>query len=141
MEDTQKTPLRRVLLPIVIILTIVVVALLAIKASVRKDGKANTQLVELAEGAEIPNFELVKLDGTKISLSDLPHKVMMINFWATWCEACIEVMPSIVELREANVGKGFEILGIDVDENAFDAVPPVLVKVEMKFPIFTENQE
>lgn len=140
MEETQKTGLRRVLVPIIVILVIVVGALLAVKASIKKEAGINSQLVELTEGKDVPEFELVKLDGTKVALSDLKHKVMMINFWATWCEACVEEMPSIVNLREKYASKGFEVLGVDVDENPQEAVPPMAKKFGMNFPIFTDKQ-
>jgi peroxiredoxin len=129
---------RRIFLPIIIILAIVIGVLMTLKASVHKEAKLNLQPVELTEGNELPNFEMTKLDGTKVTLGDLPHKVMMINFWATWCEACMEEMPSIVALRDANAPKGFEVLGINVDENPQQVVSPVANKFNMKFPIFTD---
>lgn len=140
MEETQKTGLKRVLLPVIVILVIVVGALLAVKASIKKDTSINSQLVELTEGKDVPEFELNRLDGSKIALSDLKHKVMMINFWATWCEACIEEMPSIVALREKYASKGFEVLGVAVDENPQEVVPPMTKKFKMNFPIFTDKQ-
>ena len=129
---------KKVFLPIVIILTIVVVALMAIKASVHKEAQLNSQPVELNEGATHPNFELVKLDGTKIQIGDIDKKVKMINFWATWCEACMVEMPSIVALREKFASKGFEILGVTVDEDPKAVVPSIVKKFGMNFPVFTD---
>jgi thiol-disulfide isomerase/thioredoxin len=130
---------KRVLLPIVIILAIVVVALMAIKASVHKEVALNTQQFELNEGVVLPNFPLVKLDGTKIQIGDVDKKVMMINFWATWCEACMVEMPSIVALREKFAPKGFEILGVTVDEDPNQVVPAIVKKFGMNFPVFTDQ--
>lgn len=130
---------KKVFIPIAVILLIVVGALMAVKASVHKEARLASHPVELIEGAEIPSFELVKLDGSKIQISELPHKVMMINFWATWCEACMEEMPSLIALRDQYAGKDFEVLGVNVDENPAQAAPEAVKKLGIKFPIFTDK--
>ena len=63
----------------------------------------------------------------------------MINFWATWCEACMEEMPSLVALREQYAPKGFEILGVNVDENPAQSAPDAVKNMGIKFPIFTDK--
>ena len=139
MEETVDVPSKKkVLLPIAIILVLIVGALMAIKASVHKEARLSTQPIEMVEGAELPNIEFTALDGSKKSFADLPHKVMMVNFWATWCEACMEEMPSMVKLRDQYAPKGFEILAVNVDENPLQAVPPIVQKLGVKFPIFTD---
>jgi peroxiredoxin len=130
---------KKVFIPIAIILVLIVGALMAVKASVHKEARLATQPLELTEGAEVPNFELSKLDGGKVQIGDISSKVMMINFWATWCEACMEEMPSIVTLRDQYSSKGFEVLGINVDENPTEVTPPVVKKLGIKFPIFTDS--
>ncbi|MBS1959752.1 MAG: TlpA family protein disulfide reductase [Bdellovibrionales bacterium] len=129
---------KKLLIPVAAILIIIIGVLMAIKASVQKETRLNLQPVELAEGAELPNFTMTRLDGTKVQVDDLKNKVSMLNFWATWCEACMEEMPSIVKLHEAYAPKGFEILGLNVDEDPPKAVPPTIQKFGMKFPIFMD---
>ena len=135
-EDTPNR--KKVFIPIAVILVLIVGALMAVKASVHKEARLATQPLELTEGAEVPNFELSKLEGGKVQIGDLSNKVTMINFWATWCEACMEEMPSIVSLRDQYSSKGFEVLGINVDENPAQVTPPVVKKLGIKFPIFTD---
>ena len=130
---------KKVFIPIAVILVLIVGALMAVKASVHKEARLASQPLELTEGAEVPNFELSKLDGSKVQIGDISSKVMMINFWATWCEACMEEMPSIVTLRDQYSPKGFEVLGINVDENPKDVTPPIVKKLGIKFPIFTDT--
>ncbi len=130
---------KKVFIPIIIILVIIVGVLMTIKASVQKESRLALQPVVLNEGAELPNFRLHSIEGAKLDIGDLPHKVMMLNFWATWCDACMEEMPSIVSLREQYVQKGFEVLGINVDENPSKVVPDIAKKLGMKFPIFTDK--
>jgi thiol-disulfide isomerase/thioredoxin len=137
-ESTPEQTKKKVFLPIAIILVLIVGALMAIKASVHKESRLNSQPIEMVEGAEVPNFQLFGLDGNKYLLGDLPHKVMLVNFWATWCEACMEEMPSMVALRDLYASKGFEILAVNVDEDPIKAVPSVVKSMNIKFPIFRD---
>jgi thiol-disulfide isomerase/thioredoxin len=131
---------KRIYLPLIGILVLVVTTLLVIKASVNRQGSAAlSERIELAEGIELPDMELTQLDGTQVMLSKLPHKIMMINFWATWCDSCIEEMPSLVKLRDHYASRGFEVLGINVDENPKKAAPPMIEKFKMKFPQYTDK--
>lgn len=136
--DKTRPTLKSLFMPVIIILVIVTGALLAIKHTVNKDTSRATQGVLLTEGAEIPPLDFIDLEGKSVALSSLKHKVMLINFWATWCEACMVEMPSIVALREKYASQGFEVLGINVDENPKTAVPPTQKKFKMNFPIFTD---
>ena len=144
MEDAETTlhedpPNRKkIFIPIAVILVVIVGGLMAMKYSVHKEAHLASQPVELVEGAEVPDIELTKLEGGKVQISDLSNKVMMINFWATWCEACMEEMPSIVTLRDQYSSQGFEVLSINVDENPAQATPAVIKRLGIKFPIFTD---
>ena len=139
MEDTTAVvSKKKVFLPIIIIFVVVVGALLAIKASVQKETRLNAQPIEMVEGGEVPDLQMTALDGSKKNLSDVSKKVTLINFWATWCEACMEEMPSMASLREKYASQGFEILAINVDENPTQAVPPILKSLNIHFPIFTD---
>jgi thiol-disulfide isomerase/thioredoxin len=138
-ETTVISSKKKVFLPIVIILVVIVGALLAIKASVQKETHLNSQPIEMVEGGQVPDLQMTALDGTKKNLSDFPHKVMLVNFWATWCEACMEEMPSMVALREKYSAQGFEVMAINVDENPQQSVPPILKSMNIHFPIFTDS--
>jgi thiol-disulfide isomerase/thioredoxin len=133
------TSRKKIFIPIVILLVVIVGALMTIKASVQKEAHLATTPVELNEGVELPNFSLNALAGAQSKVGDLPHKVMLINFWATWCEACMEEMPSLITLRDQYAAKGFEVLGINVDENPASVVPEAAKKLGIKFPIFTDK--
>jgi thiol-disulfide isomerase/thioredoxin len=141
MEETGSSNLKsKVFLPIAILLVVIVLVLLVIKATVQKEAHLKSEPVEMVEGAQVPNFELTGLDGSKKSVGDLPHKLMLVNFWATWCDACIEEMPSMVELRNKYASKGFEILAINVDDKPSTAVPPLVKSMNVTFPIFTDTE-
>ncbi len=81
--------------------------------------KAKTFLYEIDSlkiGMPAPDFEAIDLKGSKIKLSDLKGKVVLIDFWATWCKPCIAGLPHVKELNEKYKDRGdFQIIGISLD--------------------------
>jgi thiol-disulfide isomerase/thioredoxin len=67
-------------------------------------------------GGPAPSLELVDLQGKKHSLADYRGKVVLINFWATWCAPCREEMPSIERLRASLEGRPFAVLAVNLAE-------------------------
>jgi len=66
------------------------------------------------------------LDGDPISLSDYRGKVVVIDFWATWCPPCRKGIPDFVELQEKYGDDNFVILGVNLDQGAPDKVLPMV---------------
>src|SRR5580698_6596304 len=75
-----------------------------------------------------PELTLKDLDGKDVSLESLKGKVVLVNFWATWCEPCKSEIPMLIGLREKYSPRGFEILGLSMDEDGKKAVQPFLDK-------------
>ena len=74
------------------------------------------------EGKPAPDFTLVDLAGQKTRLSDLKGKVVLVNFWATWCPPCREEIPSMADLNRIMAGKPFRMLAISIDQGGKEAV-------------------
>jgi len=68
-------------------------------------------------GKQAPDFQLENLQGKKMTLADYKGKALLINFWATWCGPCKLETPWLVELAKQYEPKGFEILGIDAEND------------------------
>src|SRR4051794_35552293 len=117
----QKT-FWKVLTPIVVILAIALAGLYAIKSEFGHAPSPENH-VEIQVGNILPDFTLTGLTGQVSHASDLKAKILLVNFWATWCEACMEEMPSIVRLRNTFKNRGFEVVGINLDENPETMIP------------------
>ena len=74
------------------------------------------------EGKPAPDFILNDLSGKPVQLSSLKGKVVLVNFWATWCPPCREEIPSMVKLNQLMQGKNFQMLAVSIDEGGKDAV-------------------
>ncbi|MFZ4859525.1 MAG: TlpA disulfide reductase family protein [Desulfuromonadaceae bacterium] len=70
-----------------------------------------------AEKNPAPDVSVVSIaDGSTLKLSDLKGKVVLLNFWATWCPPCREEMPSMMKLNKFMAGKPFQLVTISIDE-------------------------
>ena len=91
------------------------------------------------DGAPLPDFTLTDMQGNSHTLSDYQGKVVMLNFWATYCGPCIKEMPSMQRLKEKMAGKPFTILAVDMAEEPAD-VSAFLAKHKIKvdFPLLLD---
>lgn len=87
-------------------------------------------------GETLSDFTLSDLQGKSHTLSEYRGKVVMVNFWATYCNPCIKEMPSMQRLKEKMVGKPFTILAVDMVEEKHD-VQAFLTQHQIKidFPV------
>jgi peroxiredoxin len=69
-----------------------------------------------SEGKANLDFTLKRMDGADVRLSDYKGKVVLINFWATWCAPCRDEMPSIQALQRKLAGRPFAVLAVNLDE-------------------------
>lgn len=79
---------------------------------------ANQEKIKVGEVA--PDFNATTIDGKPIKLSDYKGKVVLLDFWATWCGPCLMELPNVKKVYEAHKDKGFEIIGISADEDVAD---------------------
>ena len=69
-------------------------------------------------GQPAPQFSLASAAGPDVRLADYRGQVVLVNFWATWCEPCRTEMPAIDRVYRQQQGRGFEVLAVDVEEGA-----------------------
>lgn len=74
-------------------------------------------LGEISGEGVAPDFTLRDYAGREVQLSSLRGRVVLLNFWATWCSTCVVEMPALDELARAEKGKDFSLVAVSVDEN------------------------
>lgn len=74
----------------------------------------DTEFAEIEIGKKLPDFKLENLDGEEVTLRELEGKIVLINFWATWCPYCVEEMPDLQKLKEEN--DDLVVIAVNVDE-------------------------
>ncbi|MEE8339909.1 MAG: TlpA disulfide reductase family protein [Xanthomonadales bacterium] len=67
-------------------------------------------------GQPRPDFELGDINGATVSAADFDGKILLLNFWATWCKPCIEEMPMLTRLQHSYAGRGVQVVGIALDD-------------------------
>lgn len=68
-------------------------------------------------GEKAPSFQVTTESGQKISNNNFGGKLLVLNFWATWCPPCVEEMPSLNQFAEAMAPSGVVVLGVSIDKN------------------------
>ncbi len=86
-----------------------------------------------------PDFSLSSLEGGKRSLSEWDGKIILLNFWATWCPPCRKEMPDFIELREQLKGKPFEVIGVAIDRA--EPVQDFVDGIGVEYPILLAELE
>lgn len=94
-------------------------------------------LAQLESGAVVPDVPLDKLDGGATKISDYRGKLVVMNFWATWCGPCVQEMPMFQEYQDRYSEK-ILVLGVNSEEPA-DTVKEFLTKLTIEYPIVLDS--
>jgi cytochrome c biogenesis protein CcmG, thiol:disulfide interchange protein DsbE len=106
---------RRALVPVSLIALFLITLILTLTLSGCYSGTRPPHV-----GTSAPDFTIQDSD-RKVSLDEFRGKIVVLNFWATWCPPCVDEMPSLVQMQQKMKGKGVEVLAIsvDVDQSAY----------------------
>jgi thiol-disulfide isomerase/thioredoxin len=91
-------------------------------------------------GQPAPQFSLPNLDGKQVNLKDFSNKVVIIDFWATWCGPCREEIPHLNKLYEDYRGKGLEIIGISMDTDEPESIKKFTKEFRMEYTVVIGNE-
>jgi peroxiredoxin len=86
-----------------------------------------------------PDFTLKDASGQSVKLSDYKGKVVLLNFWATWCGPCTLEIPWFEQFEQQYRSKGFEVLGISMDEDGWDVIKPYISEHKINYRIVLGN--
>ena len=82
-----------------------------------------------------PHFKLTSVDGSQFDSADLKGKVVLVNFWATWCGPCRLETPWLVEYKEQYRDQGFEVVGIALDPENKDEIAAFAKEFKVNYPL------
>jgi thiol-disulfide isomerase/thioredoxin len=141
--------LKKSVLVIVAVVAVIAATYLADRATRQpRKGVVSVNAGSPKPGKPAPEITLKDLEGKELSLSQYKGKVVLVNFWATWCEPCQVEIPWLIQMQQKYAAQGFTILGIAMDEEGASVVTPWVqkerfdvngAKSQMNYPIVIGN--
>jgi len=145
--------MKKALLIICTVLVLIVATVYADRAT-RVKSKSSVQGIVQTDAKSVatpaPEVTFKDLDGKDATLAQYKGKVVLVNFWATWCDPCYIEIPWLIEMQQKYEAKGFTVLGVSMDEEGKAAVAPFLAKerfnvngqkLPMNYPIVIGNDD
>lgn len=90
---------------------------------------------------QAPDFDLKDADGKPVKLSDYKGKVVLLNFWATWCGPCKIEIPWFADFETRYRDKGFAVLGISMDDDGWESVKPYASKSKINYRLMIGTEQ
>ena len=87
-----------------------------------------------------PNFTLDDAQGAAIRLSDYKGKVVLLDFWATWCHGCKTEIPWYMEFQNKYKDKGLAVIGVSMDDDGWKSVKPFVEEQKMNYAVVIGNE-
>jgi cytochrome c biogenesis protein CcmG/thiol:disulfide interchange protein DsbE len=135
--------MRRLLAPVPIVVLCALVGLVALLAYGLSEGEPDRQVEESLRAGErepAPTLELPRLTGTGTrTLADYRGKVVVLNFWASWCDPCREESPLLERWHQRLEGRAGTVLGIDVQDVTDDA-REFIAEYRLSYPMLRDGE-
>lgn len=139
--------MKKILLIIATVFVLILATFFADKAT-RVKPSVSAQTARDTSASLAPEVTFKDLDGKDVSLSQYRGKIVLVNFWATWCDPCRIEIPWLIEMQQKYGDKGFTVLGVAMDDEGKSTVAPFFEKerfdvngqkLAMNYPIVLGN--
>ena len=97
------------------------------------------ELIPVDRRVAAVDFKLTDSNGKEVKLSDYKDKVVLLNFWATWCGPCEVEIPWFKEFEQTYKDRGFAVLGVSADEEGWPAVRPYMKALSMNYRVALDD--
>lgn len=94
-----------------------------------------------SEGSVAPVWKLQDLNGKTVGSDDFKGKVVILDFWATWCPPCRAEIPGLIDLQKAYGKQGLMVVGVSVDQGGTDVIKPFVEKFGMNYPVLVADDK
>lgn len=92
-------------------------------------------------GKAAPDWQLSDVNGKALKLADFKGKVVVLDFWATWCPPCRAEIPGLVAIQKKYADQGLSVIGISLDEQGPTVVKPFIERFAINYPVVMGNQK
>jgi cytochrome c biogenesis protein CcmG/thiol:disulfide interchange protein DsbE len=118
---------------------------LIVSACTYSSDNANAAPADAKKGAQAkktaPNFTLKDIDGRPVKLSDFRGKIVLLNFWATWCGPCKVEIPWFIEFEQKYKDRGLVVIGVSMDEEGWSVVKPYVADRRINYRIVVGTEK
>jgi len=117
------------------------VALALLLASCSRPSSLPTgELKSEGQRKQAPNLSLKDADGNAVNLADYRGKVVLVNFWATWCGPCEAEIPWFIEFEKKYKDQGFAVLGVSMDDDGWKSVRPYVASHKINYRVMIGSE-
>ena len=106
-----------------------------------KTGNSLSSEKTVREYPKAPDFALQNNKGEIVKLSDYAGKVVVLDFWATWCGPCRMEIPGFIKLYDKYNEQGVEVIGVSLDQQGWNVVKPFMDQYKIDYPVVLGNRE
>jgi cytochrome c biogenesis protein CcmG/thiol:disulfide interchange protein DsbE len=101
----------------------------------------NGTVAQVSDAKMAADFDLIDINGEHVKLSDYKGKVVILDFWATWCPPCKKALPHLQEISSEYPGNGIKVIGVSVDRDGWDVVRPFMAEKNFDFTVVLGGEE
>lgn len=123
-----------------IILLLILTVSILVYAGLKMDNNVEVNQVTEDKDNKAPDFNLTTIDGETITLADYKGKVVIIDFWDTWCPPCRKGIPDFIELYKEYQDKGFEMIGFALGRQGEDKVKEFVQEYNINYQVAIPNR-